>query len=206
MSISNPEVMKDKKGYLSEEQVSRLLNATENLRDRLIIQLMYRCGRRVSEVLLLKENDILWEDRMIIFKILKRKKPVTELKVVDENTMRLLEIYLKENPVMKNARKCTDSKTGVLFPITRQAVFKMIRRVGERSGVVMVGDKKIHPHHLRHSFAIHMVKNAIKSPEDIRLLQQYMGHANINTTTHYLQYSPNEQRELIDRMWNKKKK
>lgn len=203
MAGFSSETMSDKKGYLTEDQVNKLLDATENLRDTLLLQLMYRCGRRVSEVLLLEKDDILWEDKKIIFTILKRKRPVKELKAVDEGTMKLLDLYVNDNIEMRGIRKkMTDDR---LFPITRQYVFKLVRKLGEKTGITKVGIKQIHPHHLRHSFAVHAVRTTIKSMEDLSNLQRYMGHANVTTTAHYLQFSADDQRNLIDGMWGKKK-
>lgn len=194
--------MKDPKGYLTPEQVSKIIDATSNLRDRLILQIMYRCGRRVSEVLLLRKGDILWGDRKVIFTILKRKRPVKELKPVDEDTLKLLNLYVNGNVSLPGVRKKPEGD--VLFPITRQYVFKLIRKLGKETGIEKVGDKKLHPHHLRHSFAVHAVRSSIVSAEDLRKLQMYMGHSNISTTAHYLQYSPEELRDFISGMWAKK--
>lgn len=195
--------MKDPKGYLTREQVEKLINAAENLRDKLILLLMYRCGRRVSEVLLLTKDDILWEDKKIIFTILKRKRPVKELKPVDDYTMKLLDLYVNHNIEMKGIRKKPGER---LFPVSRQYVFKMVRKLGEKVGITRVGSKKLHPHHLRHSFAVHAVRTEVKTAEDLRKLQMYMGHANISTTSYYLQFSPDELRSLIDGMWKRKEK
>ena len=203
MAGFSSQTMSDPKGYLSEDQVNKLLDATENLRDRLLLQIMYRCGRRVSEVLLLKKEDILWDDRMIIFTILKRKRPIKELKPIDEGTMRLLDLYVNDNIEMRGLRKKMSGD--ILFPVTRQYVFKLIRKLGDKAGITRVGKTKIHPHHLRHSFAVHMVRTSVESTEDLSKLQRYMGHANISTTAHYLQFSPSEQRSIIDTAWGKKK-
>ncbi len=203
MSEFASDTMSDKRGYLTEEQVKRLIDAAKNPRDRLLLQMIYRCGRRVSEVLMLREGDIIWNDRKIIFNILKRKKPVKELKPVDEETFRLLEEYMKIRHDIPGLRK--QSKDDRLFPISRQYVFKLIRKLGAGVGITKVGRKGLHPHHLRHSFAVHQVRNNVKTTEDLRKLQMYMGHANINTTAHYLQYSPDELRNIVDDMWGEKK-
>jgi len=197
------ETMKDLKGYLPEEKVNLLLDATTNLRDRLILQLMYRCGRRVSEVLALTKDDIIWEENKIIFTILKRKRPIKELKPVDSGTMRLLKAYVDGEVELKGVRKVMEG--GRLFPITRQYVFKLVRNLGKKVGIGFVGTKRLHPHHLRHSFAVHQVKTNVKTAEDLRKLQMYMAHANIATTAHYLQFSPDELRDLVS-SWDKKEK
>jgi integrase/recombinase XerD len=195
--------MKDPKGYLTEEQVNKLIEATSNLRDRVLLQIMYRCGRRVSEVLMLTTDDILWNDKKIIFNILKRKKPIKELKPIDDETLELLRSYVGGKTGIKGLKKKARGNT--LFPVTRQYVFKLIRSLGQKTGIEYVGNKKLHPHHLRHSFAVHQVKNNIKTAEDLRKLQMYMGHANMATTAHYLQFSPDELRDIVN-VWNQPKK
>jgi len=200
------QTMKDLKGYLTEKQVNKLINATTNLRDRLILQIMYRCGRRVSEVLLLKRDDILWKENKIIFTILKRKRPVKEMKPVDRETMQLLKRYVDGGCLgpeyRKLKKKMVDDR---LFPVTRQYVFKLMRNLGKKVGIKYVGTKKLHPHHLRHSFAVHQVRTNVKTAEDLRKLQMYMAHANISTTSHYLQFSPDELRSLVD-VWDRGKR
>jgi integrase/recombinase XerD len=195
------QTMKDLKGYLKQEDVEKIIDATSNLRDRLILQIMYRCGRRVSEVLAIRQGDIIWEENKIIFNILKRKRPVKELKPVDSGTMRLLKAYVEGEVDIKGIRKPMEG--GLLFPVSRQYVFKMIRKVGKQAGIVMVGEKRLHPHHLRHSFAVHQVRTNVKTAEDLRKLQMYMAHANITTTSQYLQFSPDELRSLVS-SWEKK--
>lgn len=192
--------MKDLKGYLSEEQVASLIDSASNLRDRLILQLMYRCGRRVSEVLMITKDDILWDENKIIFNILKRKKPVKEMKPVDGETMSLLRKYV-ESPDMPGLKKQMSGE--MLFPVSRQYVFKLIRKLGKENRIEYVGKKRLHPHHLRHSFAVHQVRTNVKTAEDLRKLQMYMAHANISTTSHYLQFSPDELRSLVSH-WEKK--
>lgn len=198
------ETMKDPRGYLTVEQVNKLMGVAPNLRDRLILQLLYRCGRRVSEVLLIKKEDILWEDRKIIFSILKRKKPLRELKPVDGETMKLLDLYVNGNIALRGLRKKMDGN--MLFPVTRQYVFKMIRKLGEQAGITHVGNKKLHPHHLRHSFCVHQVRSNVKDMEGLRQLQRYMGHANLTTTSHYMQFNSEDLRGIVDGMWGKREK
>lgn len=198
--------MKDLKGYLSVDEVCKLLGATKNPRDLLILQIMYRCGRRVSEVLSMNKDDILWDDNKIIFNILKRKKPTKEMKPIDIETMDMLKKYVFGSPDLANLKKGGMNEEGLLFPISRQYVFKMIRELGRSVGITIVGTKGLHPHHLRHSFAVHQVKSNIKSANDLRKLQMYMGHANISTTAHYLQFSPDELRDVVDGMWSPEKK
>lgn len=193
------QTMKDLKGYLKPEEVERLINATSNIRDRLILQIMYRCGRRVSEVLSIRKGDILWDENKIIFTILKRKRPTKEMKPVDTGTMELLRRYVQGEPNLDGLKKgMVDDR---LFPLSRQYIFKLMRKLGKITGIETVGTKKLHPHHLRHSFAVHQVRTSVRTAEDLRKLQMYMAHANISTTSHYLQFSPDELRSLVS-VWD----
>ncbi len=191
-------VMNDPRGYLTEEQVTKLINATENKRDLALFLVMYRCGRRVSEVLSLKREHIIWAENRIIFRILKKRKFYQEVKPVDKQTMKTLKQYC-DMPYPENLKG--DHET-YLFPVSRQYVFKLIRQLGAKVGIIQVGRKKLHPHHLRHSFAVHQVKNNVKTIEQLRMLQRYMGHTDIGMTAHYLQFSTDDMKEIPD-MWDK---
>lgn len=189
--------MNDPRGYLTEKQVSDLLAACNNKRDLALFQVMYRCGRRVSEVLSLKRNDINWEENRIIFRILKKRHFHEEVKPVDKKTMQILKDYLNDIPT--TLRKKDEF---LVFPVSRQYAFKLIREIGMRAGIEYVGRKRLHPHHLRHSFAVHQVRNNVKTVEQLRMLQRYMGHTNIAMTAHYLQFSTDDMKEITD-MWDK---
>jgi integrase/recombinase XerD len=214
MSEFATQTMKDLKGYLNPDQIEKLIAAAPNGRDRLLLQVMYRCGRRVSEVLAMRKDDILWDEEKIIFNILKRKRPTKEMKPVDSETMELLRKYVSGGGTAANGspggewlRKGMEpGEDGRLFPVSRQYVFKMLRNTGKSVGIERVGKKGLHPHHFRHSFAVYEVKNKIRTADDLRKLQMYMGHANLSTTAHYLQFSPDELRDLVDgSSWNRKK-
>ena len=179
--------MKDLKGYLKPEEVQKLLNACNSLTSYLIIRLLWRTGMRVSELVNLKTDDILWKERIIIVRTLKRKGKQERRIPIDQKTLDLLKEYLKKRKV----------KSKLIFPFTRQWVFNLVRKIGKKAGIIRVGKKKLHPHHLRHSFAIFCVKRGM----DLRKLQMILGHASISTTAHYLQFSPVELEEEYDRVW-----
>jgi integrase/recombinase XerD len=179
--------MKDLKGYLEPEEIEKLLNSCNSLVSYLIIRILWRTGMRVSELISLKVSDILWKERIIIVKTLKKKGHQERRIPIDQKTLDLLKKYLEER---KN-------KSNLIFPFTRQWVFNLIRKIGKKAGITKVGEKKLHPHHLRHSFAIFCIKRGM----DLRKLQMILGHASISTTAHYLQFSPIELEEEYDKIW-----
>ena len=196
MNYDAAAVMADPRGYLTEKQIAALLSACRNKRDRALFQVMYRCGRRVSEVLALKREDIDWKSNRVIFRILKKRHFHEEVKPVDRDTMRTLKEYLEDIPA------CLKKRDDVLiFPVSRQYVFKLMRQIGEDAGITHVGRKGLHPHHLRHSFAVHQVRNNVKTVEQLRMLQRYMGHTNIAMTAHYLQFSTDDMKEITN-LWD----
>ena len=67
---------------------------------------------------------------------------------------------------------------------------------GKDAGIEYVGDKRIHPHHFRHSYSIYMVDRI-----SIRKLQELLGHSDINTTAHYLQYSEKDIGDDVEKAW-----
>ena len=187
--------MKDLKGYMTPAECKKVVDAADNLRDTLLLRLLWRTGARISEVLSLELDDILYDDRVIIIKTLKRRKR----KKGGKEKKRRIPIDIE---TLKMIKEFTDSKKifkGTVFHITRVAAFYIVRKCGAKAGITHVGEKEIHPHHFRHSFAVEFIK---KNPDSMRQLQMLLGHSSISTTAEYLQFSPTELREDYDRMWD----
>ena len=99
--------------------------------------------------------------------------------------------------------KAVPVKDDLLFPITRQRVNQILWKLARRAGIREVGDpavsrrRKVHPHHLRHSFSIHCIKHGMS----IDRLQKILGHQSPATTSVYLQYSLKDLHEDYDKIW-----
>jgi integrase len=194
--------MKDLRGYMTEDEVKRLIGSAINLRDKLLVRFLWVTGARVSEVVGdrswyknrvfegLKVGDIVWDESTVILDTLKRKKyPPPKRRVqIDGITLTLLKQFIEENNLKPNDK---------VFSITRERVFQIIRELGERAGILKVGMKPLHGHHLRHSHCVAYVKKN-NNLEALRKLQTRLGHANINTTSYYLQFAPDQQKEIED--------
>jgi len=184
--------MRDAKGYLTKEELDRFLSVIDNERDLLLFNIMMKTGRRVSEVVRkLIPFDINWSEKLVTWTILKRKIPMKKTLPVNGDLIERLRDYIRDNNIGDN---------DYVFKISRQRVFQLVRKYGAKAGVEWIGKKRIHPHHLRHSFAVHMAKN-IKNPAELRKLQELMAHSGINITAYYLQFNPTESRELLERTW-----
>ena len=192
----------DLKGYLSPEQVERLIAVATNPRDRLLIRIPWRTGIRVSELIGIRVQDIDFDNRAIVIKVQKMRKKdgktIERRRVVpiDQGTLAMVREYLEW-------RKQFPYKGDLLFPITRQRVLQIFWVLGRRAGIKEIGDpavsqhRKLHPHHLRHSFAIHCVKRGMT----IERLQKILGHSSPTTTSVYLQYSLKDLHEDYDKVW-----
>ncbi len=174
---------RDLKGYLEPEQVERLIAATANPRDVLLIRIPWRTGIRVSELIGIRVPDIDFGNRAIVIKVQKMRKrdgKVVERRRVipiDQGTLDMIKGYLEW-------RKQFPYKGDLLFPISRQRVDQIYWKLGRRTGIKEIGDsavsqhRKLHPHHLRHSFAIHCIKRGMT----IERLQKILGHSSPTTT------------------------
>ena len=194
--------IRDLKGYLEPEQVERLIAAATNPRDTLLVRIPWRTGIRVSELIGIRGQDIDFEDRAIVIKIQKLRKRYGKaierrrLVPIDQGTLDMVREYLEW-------RKQFPYKGELLFPITRQRVDQIFWKLGRRAGIKEVGDpavskhRKLHPHLLRHSFAIHCVKRGMT----IERLQKILGHSSPTTTSVYLQYSVADLHEDYDKVW-----
>jgi len=194
--------IRDLKGYLEPEQVESLIATATNPRDALLVRIPWRTGIRVSELIGIKVSDIDFESRAILIKIQKQRKrdgkTVERRRIVpvDQSTLDMVKEYLE-------SRKQFPYKGDLLFPLTRQRVNQIYWKLGRKAGIKEIGDpavskhRKLHPHVLRHSFAIHCIKRGMS----IERLQKILGHQSPTTTSVYLQYSVADLHEDYDKVW-----
>ena len=195
--------MKDKKDYLTIDEFSAILAYVKNPDHQLIFIILYKTGRRVSEVVGLaglKVEDIDFKKGLINFTILKKKPIKTEGLTAEQRAMirKKMTPYKSLLPVKKELmnyleKYCT-GRTGRLFHVTRQYLNQVFKKAGKEAGLT----KRVHLHMLRHSFAIKMAESA-KNPADIEKLRLLLGHTNIEVTKSYLRFNPFDLREMVER-------
>lgn len=202
--------MKDLRGFLTVEQIEAMIKSCDNLRDRVLIRLLWRTGMRISElvrpgkdrspVLGLRVSNILWDENAIIIRHAKRKDNPPRRIDIDSETLAMAKEYLEKRP----------ERSEFVIPITRQMAYLVVRQAAERIGITEVGDPLVskrrhpHPHHLRHSLAVHSVRVTKGRYDDLIRLQHHLGHASISTTASYVQFSDEEQRKWYDDLWKEK--
>lgn len=167
---------------LSEEEIDQLigqidLSLPEGERNRAILETLYGCGLRVSELTELKLSDLFFEENFIRV-IGKGNKQ--RLIPISDYTIKYISIYLKEIrthfPIQKGFEDYVFlNRRGK--KLTRVMIFTIVKQLAEKAGI----RKNISPHTFRHSFATHLLKNGA----DLRSIQMMLGHESITTTEIY---------------------
>lgn len=181
--------MKDIRGYLEPREVKKIMDHTKNPRDMLLIRLLWITGCRISELLNLKVKDVVKKDNILIMDTLKRRRPVKRAVLIDDRTMGMLSDFIGKYNIRSR-----------VFNITRQRAWQIVREAGKRAGVTKVGNKKLHPHHFRHSHCVAWVRNN-NTMEGLRKLQDRLKHASITTTAHYLQFATKESKKEVEKVF-----
>ena len=178
--IDAPKKAKALPKVLSEEETFRMLDAVSGkdpreLRDRAMLEVMYGCGLRVSELCALSTDDIIADGELL--RVLGKGSKERVVPIGKAAGRALTDYFASARDVFtKGAPSVTTVfVTRLGKPFTRQAVFKMIK---ERATAVGIDPKRISPHVLRHCFASHMLQHGA----DIRAIQELLGHADIGTT------------------------
>ena len=159
--------------YLCVEEIDRLLNApyAQNKRDRIMLALGAKCGLRASEIISLKYGDI------------RRMHPseycVLMIRGGKGGKDRVVPIPPELFHLMNNSLDPAQDFNNYIFDMSYQGFYKLVKKYGERAEI----HKKVTPHMLRHTFAVHRILAGM----DIVSLQKILGHSSINTTRIYLE-------------------
>lgn len=179
---------------LSYEDVEKIISAIDlstdlGQRNKCIIEVLYGCGLRVSELIDLKISNINFKEHYL--KVEGKGKKVRFVPLA-EYTAKLIKDYIKNiRSKYKINKKCED----FLFlnsrgsSMSRVIVFIIIKELTEKAGI----NKKISPHTFRHSFATHLLQNGA----DLRYIQEMLGHSSITTTEIYTHLQTEELRDVI---------
>lgn len=181
--LDAPKKKKPLPKVLSEEETFRMLDKIDGidpreLRDRAMLELMYGCGLRVSELCALSLDDIIADGELLRILGKGSKERIVPIgkasgRALSSYLASARDVFTKGDPSVTTVF-VTRRKT----QFTRQAVFKLIK---ERALAADIAPERISPHVLRHCFASHMLQHGA----DIRAIQELLGHADIGTTQVY---------------------
>ena len=178
-SIKTPKIQRNPPAVLTKDEVKSLIDACFNDKSRLLILLLYSSGLRVSECLKLHVEDLDFKEKVCIVKQGKGKKD--RVTVLSETFAEQLKEYLNKKGIEEGA--IFMNKSGETFSVRNAQ--KIVSSAAKRAGI----KKIVTPHKLRHSFATHLLDAGVS----IRVIQELLGHSNLQTTQIYTRVS----RELI---------
>lgn len=201
--------MKDSIDYLTPEEVQSIIDVAKDAHDRMLFLTMFLSGRRISEIIGIKNTkvkgllieNINFKDNLIKWNILK-KQPIKgnytlEEKAILRSTREPYEVLIETSPTLINALKeyCGDKTSGQVFHVCRSGVHRKLQRCAKLAGI----NKRVHCHGFRHSFAIELARKA-RHPGDIEIIREQLEHSDIYMTRFYLKFSRSDKHELIDKL------
>ncbi len=181
--IERPKLRKSLPKALTIEEVDKLLDidlrTPFDYRNKAMLELMYGCGLRVSEIINLEVNDI---DMINAFVRVFGKGNKERLVPLGEYAIIYLRKYLEvRDSFLKNKSSDKLFLNNHSMPMSRQGFFKNLKKILKEKGL----NSDISPHTLRHSFATHLINRGA----DLRSIQEMLGHADISTTKIYTEVS-----------------
>ena len=179
---------------LSLEEIEKLISATDEntdlaKRNRCMIEVLYGCGLRVSELTELQISNINFKENYL--KIQGKGDKVRFVPLADY-TADFIKNYINN---IRSKQKINPKHSDILFlnsrgaQISRQMVFLIIKEIVRKADI----QKNISPHTFRHSFATHLLQNGA----DLRFIQEMLGHSSITTTEIYTHLNTEELHETI---------
>lgn len=192
--ITTPKRSRPLPDVLSVEEIEQIINSIpldtpKGVRDRAMLELLYSCGLRVSELTALRLSDFFFGEGYI--RVLgkgSKQRLVPIGNVARERVMMYMDC--------RESKKAKDKD--ILFlnnrgkALTRVMIFTIIREAVERAGI----DKTVSPHTFRHSFATHLLAGGAS----IRQVQEMLGHESIETTEIYTHLDTSRLRETVEKI------
>lgn len=193
-TIDSPKIGRKLPDTLSEIEINELINAIDlskpqGERNRAILELLYGCGLRVSELTNLKLSDLFFEEGFI--KVTGKGDKQRFVPII-ESTQNYIILY--KETVRKHLNISKDFEDTLFLnrrgkQLSRAMIFTIIKQLSVKINL----NKTISPHTFRHSFATHLLKNGA----DLRAIQLMLGHENITTTEIYMHVDKSHLKNVI---------
>lgn len=178
---------------LSTSEVEKLLGGFDedrplDIRNTAILEILYSCGLRVSELINVRCSDLFFEEGLI--KVVgkgNKERFVPIGRIGQESILRYLAVRVEGKKGFSDILFLNNRGT----KLTRNMIFIIVRKGAQNAGL----EKTISPHSLRHSFATHLVENGA----DISSVQQMLGHSSITTTEKYLHMGKKHLQQTLEK-------
>ncbi len=180
-NFDSPKLERNLPDVLSYEEIEKMfagadVTETLGLRDRAVLETMYACGLRVSELINLKSSSVFADEEIIRVTGKGSKERIVP---IGSEALKWIDTYINHARIKIANKKSED----YLFlnwrggKLSRMAIWNIIDKYSKMAKI----EKQIHPHILRHSFATHLLEGGA----DLRSIQEMLGHADISTTQIY---------------------
>jgi integrase/recombinase XerD len=180
VAFKSPKVPKKLPSVLTKEEVKKIIESIENEKHKLMIMLLYSSGLRLSELINLKVLDLELDEKIGWVRTGKGEKD---------------RMFILSDKVIEKIRKFVEGKgtedyvfEGRKGKLSPRSVQKIVEAAVRKAGI----NKKVSPHTFRHSFATHL----LEAGENIRKIQELLGHSSLNTTQVYTHISREELKKV----------
>ncbi len=186
LTLEQPKIPKKLPKVMTIEEINTILSQDLTKIEKVILELLYGCGLRVSELVNLKINDI---DISAKYLQCTGKGSKERIVPIGSKALKAIKEYEKERDFILQKNRQTSKNLLVKDDgknIARQDIYTFIHKQGEKI------HKSISPHTLRHSFATHLLENGA----DLRVVQELLGHSDVSTTQLYTHISKKRLKEV----------
>ena len=196
--VATPRLPKKLPRVPTIEEVNSVLDANMpecsafHARDLAILELLYGCGIRNSELIGINVDDIRWSNEMVLVRGKGRKERYVPL---GESANAAVRAYLPLRQKILGETKRTTERALLInlrgSRLTTRSVGRIVKQIAVASGL----SPDVHPHTLRHAFGTHMLEEGA----DLRAIQEMLGHERLSTTQRYTQLTVKHVMEVYDR-------
>jgi len=194
--IESPKIGRKLPDFLSTSEIDAILSVIdlstpEGERNKVMLETLYSCGLRVTELITLQISDLFFNEGFV--RVI-GKGDKQRYVPINEQNIRLIQLYLRH---IRTAIPVQKSYEDTVFlnrrgkQITRNMVFMIIKGLAQKAGI----KKNISPHTFRHSFATHLLENGA----DLRAIQQMLGHESITTTEIYMHLDRKFLKDVVEK-------
>lgn len=199
--LESPKIGRKLPDTLSESEINQIISAIdlskpEGERNRAMLETLYSCGLRVSEMIELKVSDLFFDEGFI--KVI-GKGNKQRFVPINDYMIKLIETYKN---LIRSRIKTQKGYEDTLFlnrrgkQLSRNMIFMILRDHAEKAGI----SKTVSPHTFRHSFATHLLENGA----DLRAIQQMLGHESITTTEIYMHLDKSHLKQVVEKFHPRK--